>query len=283
MFAAGVARADDLERAGALYDKGAAAQRARDYRRAAALFARADELVPDPAALEAALRAAVLADDPVLGMTLVERAAREPGHRAVAAAASEAQRRFADRVGQVRVECRRCDVEVDGRALASGAARWAIAGDHRITAARGAWSEERTVRVAAGDRTVVTFAPDDAPRRATTSREARDAPSPRDDAGVSPLWFGVGAGATALSGALTLASAVDTVSLHDDFVAHPTEARAEEGRAAEARTIALLAVTSALAVTTTILGLYAVRWSDDAAVAVAPLPGGGVASAAWRF
>src|SRR5580693_6760902 len=64
----------DASRARDAFERGSAAYRLGDYARAAAEYARADALDPNPAALRAALDAATLADDPVLGEELIERA-----------------------------------------------------------------------------------------------------------------------------------------------------------------------------------------------------------------
>lgn len=60
------------------YNKASEAFARKSYAEAAAGFAVADGLEPNPVALESALKAAILADEPVLGMELVERGASRP-------------------------------------------------------------------------------------------------------------------------------------------------------------------------------------------------------------
>src|SRR5262249_30308245 len=63
-----------LDAARQAYDRGATAFDNKDYATAARELARADDLVPNNVALVTALKAALRADDAVLGMTLAERA-----------------------------------------------------------------------------------------------------------------------------------------------------------------------------------------------------------------
>src|SRR4051812_29325922 len=61
------------------YDRGAAAYDAGNWAVAATQFAHADELVPNLTVLRLALTASVRADDPVVGMSLVDRAKKRLG------------------------------------------------------------------------------------------------------------------------------------------------------------------------------------------------------------
>jgi len=79
MVAPLAARADDPEAARAAYDRGAAAFKAKRYAEAAAELVRADALAPNAVALESALKAAELADDAALAMTLADRAEQRAG------------------------------------------------------------------------------------------------------------------------------------------------------------------------------------------------------------
>jgi hypothetical protein len=80
--------------------------------------------------------------------------------------------------------------------------------------------------------------------------------------GVSPAWFWLAVGATAAAGGATLVSGIDALDKHAAFTANPSDAAASEGRDAQLRTNALIAGTAALALTTTVVGLFAVRWSS---------------------
>ena len=71
----GVASADGGEstRAREAYDRGIAAFQRGEFAAAAREFATADAIVPSSVALHAALDAAIRADDPVLGVALLDR------------------------------------------------------------------------------------------------------------------------------------------------------------------------------------------------------------------
>lgn len=278
---------DARTRAAALYDRAVSAQGQGDYAAAAKLFAKADELAPDPAALEAALGAALLADDAALGMTLVERASRDEVTGTLAKAVHAAQTRFADRVGLLRVECGGCTLVVDGEAFPEGTERWVSAGEHGISGLDGAFSGERQVTVGGGERVTVTL---ELPGRARAARAENaslpEKPEAESASGLSPAWFGVGVGLTVLGAGATLVSGLDTLAIHDDFEAEPTETRAAWGRSAETRTNVLAGLTGAVAVGTALVGLFAVDWGPDeprVAPLVAPLPGGGAAGLSGRF
>lgn len=280
---------DPVSQAASLYDRALSAQERGDYGAAGRLFAQADELSPDPAALEAALGAALRADDAALGMTLVERSARGPVTGSLAQVVRTAQSQFADRAGLLRVDCGGCTLVVDGRAFPDGVERWVAAGEHAVSGMDGAYSGETTVTVPGGDRVTITL---DLPGRKGPARAPRAESGPADGGaesgsrGLSPAWFGVGVGLTVLGGGATLASGLDTLAIHDDFEATPTEAIAERGQSAESRTYVLGGLTAAVAVGTLLIGLFAVEWEpEEAHVAplVVPLPGGGGAGFGGRF
>jgi hypothetical protein len=132
-----VSRADApaSDDARAAYDRGAAAHARGDYRAAASEMARADALAPNLVALKAALDEALLADDPELGMQLVERArARARGDATIAPSVNDAIARFAARTGRVRVDCtgRPCRVSIDARPVDLAAPAIVLAGPHRV-------------------------------------------------------------------------------------------------------------------------------------------------------
>lgn len=72
---------------------------------------------------------------------------------------------------------------------------------------------------------------------------------------------------TAVFGGIAIASGVDTLNLHDEFVARPSVGLEENGRSAQVRTNVLIGVTGGLAAATAALGIFAVQWSDDAKAA----------------
>ena len=96
---------DDMAKARHAYDLGAEAFAHKSYAEAAKQFALADEIGPNPVALESSLRAAILADDAVLAMILAERAEMRPKSAAVEAQAKKAREQFGMRTGRISVTC----------------------------------------------------------------------------------------------------------------------------------------------------------------------------------
>jgi hypothetical protein len=238
------------------YDRGTAAYEAKDYRLAAREFAHADELAPNPVALQAALDAAVLADDPLLGMDLADRAAREGGTTALHAAADAARLRFADRVGTIVVRCSpaSCAPTVDGTPLLATTPRRVLAGAHEVVVA---FDERASVR-----RSVMVHGK-------SVSEVVADRSA---SSGLSPTWFFVGASATAVLSGLTIASAIDTKNKHDDLgtrncsavLAEGCTDLANRGISAQNRTNVLLGVTAAMGIGTALTGIFFTRWSGAA-------------------
>jgi hypothetical protein len=286
----------EVDRARAAYDRGVCAHALHDHAGAARAFAEADALAPAPASLEAALEAAMRADDALLGAELVDRAegrATDPG---VARSLLAARRRFAGRTGKVRIECRsesRCLASVDGVAADARRPIYVAAGPHAVVVQRGDERFERLVEVR-GDAVVVVAAPEDARSRAggangvgvaggsgASGGGVTGADDERAREGLAPTWFFVGVGVTALASGLTLASGLDAVAKHDQFAANgcgsgatgprasDCDARGRAGESAQLRTNLLLGASSVLAVATVAVGVFAVRWKDGTRARVA--------------
>jgi hypothetical protein len=286
---AGGASATDLARAKDAYERGSIAYRHGDYARAAAEFAQADQLAPDPVALRAALDAATLADDPVLGTELLERSARAPSDRSLAEVVAKARARFAHRTGKVVVTCPPgCLATLDGAPLDPAKPRVVAVGVHTLTIQTDGPAEQRIVQVAA-DQTfeLSPSAPSSSPSASSPSPSPPSSPSPSNpepeptsepEGGVSPAWFLAAAGATAIVGGLTIWSALDTRNRHSTFEnecgpapsapASPGTCSDLQGNglSAEHRTNALLVATGALALGTAALGLFFVRWNTTVEV-----------------
>jgi hypothetical protein len=285
------ARADnaDIPRARDAYDRGVHARAVGDHATAAKAFADADALAPTMASLEAALEAAMRADDVVLGAEMLERSESRPERDAALVRSIEAaKKRFAGRTGTIRVECKDvtpCLLAVDGRAATASRPVLATVGPHRVVVERGSERFERLIEVRPGTVSVVGETEATPPTRIAPSpvRPSTEAAS----SGVSPIWFFVGLGATVVAGAATTFSALDATSQHDDFVAagcspsatgskaRDCDARADDGSSATLRTNLLLGLTGVLAVSTALVGTFVVRWS--------PSSNGGVASIGGRW
>lgn len=272
----GTRGAPEIDRARAAYDRGVRANAAGDHAGAARAFAEADALAPQPASLEAALESAMKADDALLGAELVDRADGRAPDKGLAKTLEAARKRFAGRTGKITVECKgeaRCLASVDGAAADARKPIYVAAGPHAVLVQRGDERIERLVDVKADGMVSVVAGGTSASTSTVANVEAPagERPSAR---GISPVWFWVGAGATALLGGLTLGSGLDAVSKHDTFVDQGCAAgasgprpadcdeRGRSGESAQLRTNILLGATAVLAVTTVAIAVFAVRWKD---------------------
>lgn len=280
-------RADDAPAPTAkdLYAQGVKLHNQGDHLRAAEAFARADELTPTPIALRTALDQALLADDPVLAMTLAERAARAPNDAGLRERASAVRARFGDKAGRVIISCAgpaRCLATIDGASAAVGI-RWVRTGQHTIVAQLGEEAQQRLVDVRAGETVEVAFkpkpaalpvaiapAPSSTSSPASTRADERAVVSPGSDA--ARVFFFVGAALTAGAAAATVVSGLDTRSVRDDFVKRQCDtsngpgciALSNQGIDARTRTNVLAVGTGVVGVATAVIGLFFVRWSSNA-------------------
>jgi hypothetical protein len=284
------------ERAREAYDKGTAAHKRGDFAEAATDFALADQLAPSTIALRAAIDASVRADDPVLGMELVERSKRGPVDAGLSSSVDAARAKFHGRAGRVRIRCPpagACMATLDGRTLDVQKEAWATAGQHTVVFQLGEDSQQRLVDVKADDTTDVAPAarapapapspvpppgPEPTTGPATPPPPQIYSPPPAErptgqpsSSGISPVWFWVGTGATVVLGGATAFSALDTSKKHDQF-ANDGCARAgsaacttasTDGSAAQLRTNVLLGATAAAAIVTVVIGVAFTRWSGE--------------------
>jgi len=272
-----VAWADSKEDAATAYDRGAAAYDRGDFVTAANELARADELAQSPVTLELAISAAVRADEPELAMTLVERAEKRKGNKALDLAAANAKKKLGAKVGKLNVVCpssaSRCVVAVDGTHFEPGAPRWIAVGAHKVSVTRSSTTPEIfDVTIEAGK--TVELVPSSSPPAgavpSTPSTASQPTPppppppvveKPTKEAGPSPTWFWVSLGLTGIAGAATVISGLDTMSKRDAFLAdRSNQAAADAGQAADTRTVILIAATGVLAAVTTIVGVFVVDW-----------------------
>lgn len=251
--------AERAERAREHYRIAAEAYEKERWALAANEFRRADIEVPNPVALALAIESATLAGDAVLAMTLVDRARGRPREARLDEQVKLAEKRFAGKTGTLRVTCPRvCDVVVDGASMQWGAPARVPAGVRAVKIRlAGHPTDERRITVGPDALVEIAYTP---PAE----------PAPKAASGLSPAWFFVGLGATALAGAGAIASGADTASKHGAFVRAgcpgpmhgDCNAAASDGKAAEIRTNVLLGVTGALAAATAVMGVGLVRWSS---------------------
>jgi hypothetical protein len=265
------------------YDRGTAAFRAGQYAVAAREYDRADQLAPHPVALRWALVASVQAGDAVLGMTLVDRAAGRAADPELEVAVSQARAALEHTVAGLTLRCPPrvvCSASVDGQPVPTGERSYLLPGVHAVEIRAAGHATRRSLTLAPGAREEVVGEPPPAPASpapaAAPHHAAADAPAPAAAAGISPVWFFVGVGATAVLGGVTVWSGIDTVDRNDAYLATRDQAGFDDGRAAQTRTNVLVGVTAASAVATALVGILAVRWSEPA-----PRPPAGASAWVW--
>lgn len=252
------AHADSVDDAKREYDAGAAAYDKHDWATAALRFGHADELVPNPRALQLAMASATHLTDAPLAMSLVERAEARSTDSALAELARRLRARFAKDVGHVRVVCAsKCNASVNGN---PGVSHWLVPGTYRVVFDDGA----RTVEVTAGAEIEVTPPLPSTPPSVAIAPVAppppppvaRPVPEKSERHGLRPwiFWAGVGAtgAAAGTAGVLTWLSK----ERHDDFVAAPSSLTRAEGEAAQTRAVALWIVAGGLLVATVVIALF---------------------------
>lgn len=284
------------------YERGTAAFKRGDYPTAAREYAAADSLAPNPVALQAAIDAAVLADDPVLGAALLERASESARTDGLRASMTTAERKFAHRTGRLLLACPAppCLGAIDGAATPPGVAIVVRVGSHTVTLEASGTVTTRVVTIGA-DETITVSSPTGLvsaapPPPATPAPPAPappvvpppvlppPAPAPparRVDHGLSPVWFWVSAGATVLAGGVTIGSGIDTEQRHATYVSDcqksPTKCSqlSTEGQSAQTRTNVLIGVTAALGAAT-LATVLLVRWHGASGTATATAGPGAV-------
>jgi len=251
--AAAEVSAEDKQQARAAYERGAEASARGDHATAAKELARADELAPNTVTLEAAIQAALDAEDAVLGMELVARAeARGEGGK-IAELAQQARSSFAARVGRVKILCSgppACTATLDGAPIRLSQEKFVLTGNHVAAIQFANTKEQRTIEVKPGALTLVDGWP-------SLARE-------EEPYVKSPAWFILMTGMAAVVAGGTIASGVDTRDKHAAFVGArcqepgpPPECAklAEDGRDAQARTNLFVGVTAGAVLTAGLLGL----------------------------
>lgn len=309
--ALGAPEEDARTRAAAAYKRGVAAHDRGDLQTAARELALADAIAPNPVALRAAIDAAVDADDPALGMELLERAKRGAVDEALGKSIETAKTRFAGRAGRVEVSCPEratCLATLDGTPIRIATPEWTRTGQHTVVVQVDGASQTKLVEVGPNDvtRVVPTAAPKPEPAApVTASPPVQAAPTPEPAVHETPVeekprgWsravFFVATGFTAAAGLVTLASAKSTADRHADFVDAGC-ARApyldctslkEDGQAAQTRTNVMLVTTGGLAVVSAVIGIFLTDWSPRGTRPAAPsatlVPGGAMGGWSGRF
>lgn len=270
------------------YERGTSAYRRKDYATAAREYAAADSLSPNPVALQAAIDAAVQADDPVLGMQLLDRAKGAPRTSALLATMVVAEQRFAHRTGRIGITCpgQPCLATVDGAAIDPSLPTLVRVGAHSVMVESAGATTTRSITVPPDETVTVVPPPAPGPSSATPTTAPATVLAPPlppappvtpDASGLPPIWFLVGAGATAVAGVVAIGSGIDTASQNSGFAPCRTappppgldcSARASSGQSAQTRTNVLVGVTAVLGLATVAL-LPFIRWHGMTAAVTA--------------
>lgn len=286
LLAAGVtseARAD-TGAAQEAYERASEAFGRKSYSEAAAGFALADRLQPNPVALEAAFKAVLLADDPVLGMELVERAEQRPPNPKIEGYLKQARAAFGQRAGKLAATCadeRGCTVKLNGAVLELGKRHWVRAGSQVLEVTVDGKSTTHQVEIKPGATLEFTAPAPPRPVQVTTPpAPAVAGPAPErqqpkktetpTSAGLHPAIFGVTAGLFAVAGGVTIWSGVDTLALNDRYLEELDDSAREPGMAAQDRTNVLIGVTIGGAIATTLVAIFTDWGSGDDHAAARP-------------
>lgn len=291
---AGAPSAEARARAKEAYDRGVEAHGKGDMRKAALEFARADSLAPSAVALQAALDAAIEADDPALGAELLERSSREKPTGALASSVQQAKTKFAGRAGRVRVVCpagSTCLATLDGAPMETTSPAWARTGQRTVVVQVDGEPQTKLVHVSADQTVDVVGTKKDGSASSGTGEPAdQGSKKKRFEDGLPPVFFYGGVGLTVLLAGATTYFAIDTANKHSEFEnlgclrANLTDCEdlKDDGELSQAYTNGGLVLTGVAAVATAIVGVAFTDWRAPM-FGVAPLPGGGAAMFAKSF
>jgi hypothetical protein len=290
--------ADARARAKEAYDRGVEAHGKGDMQKAAQEFARADSLAPSAVALQAALDAAIEADDPAIGAELLERSHREKPTGQLATSVNQAKTKFAGRAGRVHVTCpagSTCLATIDGAPFDTAKPAWSRTGQRTVVVQVDGDPQTKLVRIEADQIVEVTGTKKlDATAPAPATDAPKDEGSPKKDPirdGFPPVYFYAGVGLTVVLAGATTFFAIQTSNKHDEFE-NLGCARAnitgcddlkDDGESSQTNTNAGIVLTSVAAVATVVIGVAFTNWKAPI-FGMAPLPGGGgAAMMAKRF
>ncbi|MBX3202385.1 MAG: hypothetical protein KF894_29935 [Labilithrix sp.] len=295
------------------YDRGLEAHKRGALHDAAEEFARADALAPSAVALQAALDAAIEADDAGLGAELLERSKRAPAPPALASSITAAHLKFRGRAGRVRVLCPEgstCSARIDDKRIDVDRVVWTAIGKRTLRVDLDGNTQAKTVDVSVDqivDATpsrgappsIVMLSPGELVERPRDERAADfgagddadgvavDAKGPaRAGRGLPPVVFFGGAALTVALAGVTTWFALDASSTHGAFERagcasanfDACEGLKEDGEARQQGTNVALALTAVSGIATALIGVMLTDWGGPTITAH---PTGGAAS--WRL
>jgi hypothetical protein len=284
------------------YDRGTQAHARGDFKRAAEEFARADALAPSPIALQAALDAAIDADDYLLGADLLERSKRAKPTGALAGSVDAATKKLGGRAARLKVACpagARCTATIDGTRFDAPKGTWLRPGPHTLVVQVDATPDTRTVEARAGEEMEVVAARAGAPASVAARAPASPPPAttpavtaaPPSSKPLSPAVFGVATGVTVVLAGVATVFALSAKSKHGEFTdagcdkvaAGDCAAKKDSGESAQTFANVGFVATSAAAVTTIVIAAFFTDWGSSTKAARAPVlvPIAGGMAAGW--
>lgn len=296
---AGVASAQvDRDKARGAYEEGTRAYKRGDYSAAATKYAEADTLAPSPVALQAALDAAIKADDPVLGAELLERARTRDVAGALATSVRSAKEKLGHRAAKLTATCpSACTVSVDGVAFETGHARWMKTGSHAVVFSIDGRTDNQTIDLEPDSDKTITPAPPPQtqtqlpPPPPITVVEPQHEPQLFNEPyvpvvkrhrGVSPALFWVSLAVTGVFTVTSVSTLIVTQVTHDRFMSKSCATTASSdcrslantGNAAQAVGDTFLGLSIAAALWTVLAGAAIVRWHEPSVGASVDAHGG---------
>jgi hypothetical protein len=270
------------------FDRGREAYKNEEFADAAGQFEGADSNAPSAAALELAMRSRDKAGQLDRAASLAALALRRyPDDGNIQKHAPDLIKRARQELFELSVTCDSpCQLTLDGKIVHGAAALehtlFLTPGEHTL---RAGFTDDRTssrqVQASAAESGELAFEAPAEPEPEAASApepEPKSVAPPRADSGVkkkgsgwSPVVFYVGAGLTAVAGAVTVWSGLDTQNNPGpDKVKEGCVGQGEscplyqDGLAKEFRTNVLIGVTAGLGVGTILIGALATNWSGSA-------------------
>ncbi|NUO47338.1 MAG: tetratricopeptide repeat protein, partial [Polyangiaceae bacterium] len=252
-----------------------------DFVRAAESFEAAYASDPQPAALWNAARSWHRGGEPARAANLYHLSLREtPGGAADRDEATRALVELTTKLGRLEIVAPGATVvEVDQKATRSSSV-FVNPGSHLVEATIEGERVRQEVTIDPGAAKTVLLERTPPPRAEPPppsppgAQPKPTAPAPRDHGGVTPWVLAPFAGATALAGALTIASGVDTLIARGQYLDIPederTQAQYDDGKFKQDRTNVLIGVTAGLALVTGAVAVFAIDWGEGTLVGFAP-------------
>lgn len=275
---------EEIKAAEVDFNRGREAYKQGSYTEAAEYFESADQHAPNDRVLELAIGARDKAGALDRSATLAQLGLdRYPNSDRIKKVATPLVERARKELLIVVVECDEACNVLDGTRIVPGRPAmkrtlYLTPGDHSI---RAVWSEDRGVTQSVGGKvgetvSVAFKAPpipkkEEAPLPATPAQEEKKpAAEEAPPTGLPPIYFFIGAGATAVLGGVTAWSGIDTVkNPGTDVVEKKCVGQGEscpeykDGRSRQLRTNILIGATSVVGVATAVVGVFFTNWRGN--------------------